>query len=57
VNNVDKTGSKRPLFARSPYLEAEVIISDENKRKLLGQDTEDRKESENYLALEFAEKV
>jgi hypothetical protein len=29
VNNVDKEGSKWPLFARSPYLEAEVIISDQ----------------------------
>ena len=57
MTNVDKEGSKRPLFARSPYLEAEVIISDANKRKLLGEEAEDPRETQNYLSLEYAEKV
>jgi hypothetical protein len=42
VNNVDKEGSKRPLFARSPYLEAEVIISDQGSML------------ENFFCPEFA---
>ena len=54
---MDKEGSKKPLFARSPYLEAEVIISDTNKRKLLGEEAEVPLETENYLSLEYAEKV
>jgi hypothetical protein len=52
--------SKRPLFARSPYLEAEVIISEKNRKKLLGQETDQKNdaiEKVDYLSLDYAETV
>jgi hypothetical protein len=60
VHNVDVEASKRPLFARSPYLEAEVIISEKTRKKLLGQETDQKNgsiEKVDYLSLDYAETV
>ncbi len=44
VHNVDIVGGKRPLFARSPFLEAESIMPEEAREIFVGSASEENKD-------------
>ena len=61
VNNVDIEGSKKlPLYARSPFLDAEAILPEEAKALVVGSASEDKKklvEEMNFNSIGYAENV
>ncbi len=60
AHNVDIEGSKLPLYARSPFLDAEAIIPNEVKDLIVGSAPEDKRqliEEINFNSVTFTDNV
>jgi hypothetical protein len=57
---VDIEGSKKPLYARSPFLEAEAVIPDPSKGMIVASASQEKMkliEELNCNSVNFADKV